>query len=867
MVRTSPQNLSPRSILATMIANLPIHAVLDELKAALDQRDEAVLQAPPGAGKTTIVPLEFLAADWLADQTILVLEPRRIATRSAAERMAQLLGESVGDRVGYRMRLDARVGPKTRIEVITEGILTRRLQDDPALVGVGLVIFDEYHERSLDADLGLALCLKSREVFRDSPLKILIMSATLEGERLSELLNDAPIITSKGQSWPVDVIYGRAAQPKERIIDRMVTTIVSALQANPDSSLLAFLPGEGEIRRVAEALQPLIDSTTMLTPLYGNLPLEQQRRAVAPVTEPGLRKVVIATNIAETSITIEGVDVVVDSGLERQAIFDPNTAMTRLQTRKISQASAIQRAGRAGRLRPGKCYRLWSEEQQQGLVPYGRPEITSADLAPLAIQLLHWGLDHPSDLAWLDEPSTGAWQQALELLSQLGATEQKGTTLLLSHHGKMMSRLSLPPRLSHMLINAQLINQATMACCLAALFSDRDPFSGREPIRYAGRDQSDNIGADLNSRLDILLKKTECPQSKRGWLKRTLQLADRYQQQLQRLSITPETQLNDEDVAGFLVACAFPDRIGRKRHAGGYQLSNGRSATIADSDRLGKHRWLAIAEVGGIAGRKGDIIRIAAPFNPDLLNSALQALTTDSTQIEWDKKSGRFIAEQLQNIGALVLNREAIPQLSGEAKSQAICTLLRREGLSLFKCWNNFQEWRARVQLVREHLHPEWPDLGNDKLLATLEIWLAPYVGTISRLDELRKLDIKQIWLDHLGYGRQQELNRLVPELIKVPSGSNIRINYKEMPPVLAVKLQEMFGSDATPAILDGKVELLVHLLSPAGRPLQVTQDLAGFWRSSYQDVKKEMKGRYPKHPWPDDPTEAIATRHTKNRR
>jgi ATP-dependent helicase HrpB len=348
---------------------------------------------------------------------------------------------------------------------------------------------------------------------------------------------------------------------------------------------------------------------------------------------------------------------------------------------------------------------------------------------------------------------------------------------------------------------------------------------------------------------------------------RTLQLADRYRQQLRGLSITPATRLTEEDVAGFLVACAFPDRIGRKRHAGGYQLSNGRSASFATSDRLDKNRWLAIAEVGGIAGRKGDIIRIAAPFNPDLLNSALPLLTTESTQIEWDKKSGRFIAERLQNIGALVLKREAIPQLSEEAKSQAICSHLRREGLSLFKCWNNFQEWRARVQLVREYLHPEWPNLSDDKLLATLETWLGPYLGPINRLDELQNLDIKQMWLDHLGYERQQELKRLAPELMEVPSGSNIRINYREMPPVLAVKLQEMFGSDATPAILDGKVELLVHLLSPAGRPLQVTQDLAGFWRSSYKEVKKEMKGRYPKHPWPDDPTEAVATRHTKNRR
>jgi ATP-dependent helicase HrpB len=838
-----------------MITNLPIHAVLNELKEHLRQRDEAVLQAPPGAGKTTIVPLEFLNEDWLGNQTILVLEPRRIATRNAAERMAELLGQSVGDQVGYRMRLDSKISPRTRIEVITEGILTRMLQDDPELTNVGMVIFDEFHERSLDADLGLALCLKSREIFRRSPLKLLIMSATLDGQRISSLLNDAPIITSSGRTWPVDVIYGKAAQPREKISDRMIAVIKSALAQNPGSSLLAFLPGESEIRRVAEALQGSIDAQTLITPLFGSLSLAEQRRAIAYT---GIRKVVLATNIAETSITIEGVDVVVDSGLERQAIFDPNTAMTRLHTTKISQASATQRAGRAGRLRPGKCYRLWSAEQQKSLVPFTAPEILSADLAPLAMQLLHWGLDTPAELDWLDEPSMGAWQQALVLLADLGATASNGLSVVLTDHGEMIARLPLPPRLAHMLICGATINEATTACALASLFSDRDPFT-----RFKPDTEQD---ADIQLRLDILLRKSKCPASKQGWLTRTLQLAARYQQQLDKLRISPSGALEPKAVTGYLVASAFPDRIGRRRHAGGFQLANGRSANLPDGDRLGKYRWLAIAEVGGIARRKGDVIRTATPLDADLFETSLGMLKHTATQIEWDKKSGRFIAERQTLVGSLILDREDLKEISEVEKVVAICAHVRKEGLALFKIYQKFNEWRNRVQLARQHVKSDWPDLCDRVLLDTLEDWLGPYLGPISRLDDLKKINIEQIWIDVLGFQKQKDMARLVPEVIRVPSGSKIKINYQEQPPVLAVKLQEMFGCEATPTILDGKVALLIHLLSPAGRPLQVTQDLAGFWHSSYKEVKKEMKGRYPKHPWPDDPTAAVATRHTKKR-
>ncbi|MFT7090306.1 MAG: ATP-dependent helicase HrpB [Sulfitobacter sp.] len=854
MLRAKPQKLAPSSILSDMITNLPIHAVLNELKEQLRQRDEAVLQAPPGAGKTTIVPLEFLNENWLGNQTILVLEPRRIATRNAAERMAELLGQAVGEQVGYRMRLESKIGPHTQIEVITEGILTRMLQDDPELSGVGMVIFDEFHERSLDADLGLALCLKSREIFRDVPLKLLVMSATLDGKRISSMLNDAPVITSSGRAWPVDVIYGKAAQPRERTSDRMVAAIKSALEQNPDSSLLAFFPGEGEIRQVAAALESVVDARTLIAPLFGSLSLPEQRRAIAPTGDSNIRKVVLATNIAETSITIEGVDVVVDSGLERQAIFDANTAMTRLHTTRISQASATQRAGRAGRLRPGKCYRLWSAEQQKSLAPYTAPEILSADLAPLAMQLLHWGLDTPAELKWLDEPSTGAWQQALALLADLGATASNGLSVVLSDHGELISRLPLPPRLAHMLICGAAINESATACALASLFSDRDPFTGVEQ------------DADIQLRVDILLRKTKCPGNKQGWLNRTRQLAERYQQQLDKLNIVPSTSLVQDAITGYLVASAFPDRIGRRRHAGGFQLANGRSANLPDGDRLSQHRWLAIAEVGGIARRKGDMIRTATPLDADLFESSLSMLKHTATQIEWDKKSGRFIAERQTLVGSLILERANLAEIPETEKVKAICDHVRKDGLTLFKTYQKFNAWRNRVQLVRQYLKPEWPDLRDQHLLDTLESWLGPYLGPISRLDDLKKINIEKIWIDNLGFQKQQDIARLVPEVMSVPSGSKIKINYQEQPPVLAVKLQEMFGCERSPSILDGKVELLIHLLSPAGRPLQVTQDLAGFWQSSYKEVKKEMKGRYPKHPWPDDPTAAVATRHTKKR-
>ena len=846
--------------------SLPVEECLDTLKQRLSERDEVVLEAPPGAGKTTLVPLALLAEPWLAGRKILMLEPRRIATRSAAYRMASLLNESPGQTVGYRMRLDSKIGNRTQIEIITEGILTRMLQQDPSLEDVGLVIFDEFHERNLDSDLALALCLKGRALFRNNTeqgppaLKILVMSATLDSKNIARLLRDAPIVKSEGRAYPVDIIYSRARQPNERIVERMVATIKQALADNPRSSLLAFLPGQGEIRRTTEALADWLLSKKIkdihLRPLYGNLSIEEQQKAIAPMSgkESNDQKVVLATNIAETSLTIEGVDVVVDSGLAREARFNPATGMTGLHTVKISSASSVQRAGRAGRLRPGKCYRLWSAEQQQQLAQHGTAEILQADLAPLALQLLQWGVDDPAELTWLDPPPRGHWQQALGLLELLGALVEHNGARMLSTHGQAMTALALHPRLAHLLLRGAEIGCINQASLLASLLSDRDPLSDDNP--------------DLGDRLDMLAGETPCPPQSRRWAERTRQLARQLERQVTRLNLQkPELRclIQADQVPGFLLACAYPDRVARRRHSGGYQLANGRSANLAGTHRLGKHRWLAVAEVSGMQGGKGDVIRSAAALDETLFSAALGDLVRAETIAHWDKKTGRFVAEAQQKIGALVLQKSTLDEVPADAKQKALIQFLQDEALKPLP-WNaELNQWCARVSLLRS-IEPDrdWPDVSHAGLLATLETWLAPYLDKVISLQDFRKLKLKDILTGQLTWAQQQRLDQLAPVRFTVPSGSSIAIDYTQTPPVLAVKLQEMFGCDQTPTVAGGKVALLVHLLSPAGRPLQITQDLAGFWRSSYHDVKKEMKGRYPKHPWPDDPLVAPATRKTR---
>jgi ATP-dependent helicase HrpB len=851
------------------LPSLPIENCLEQLRQSLCEHGQVVLEAPPGAGKTTIVPLALIDEPWLAGRKILMLEPRRIATRAAAYRMASLLGESPGETVGYRMRLESKTGRHTRIEVITEGILTRMLQQDPALDGVGLVIFDEFHERNLDSDLALPLCLQGRMLFADdpggkqSPLKILVMSATLDGDALSKALADAPLVKSEGRAFPVDIIYGRAREARERTVDPVVASVRQALTENPQSSVLVFLPGQGEIQRCNDMLAEWILERKIrgvhLRPLFGNLSMEEQQRAIAPLSgkDAGDQKVVLATNIAETSLTIEGVDVVVDSGLAREARFDPTTGMTGLHTVRISNASSQQRAGRAGRTAPGKCYRLWSAAQQQQLVAHGAPEILNADLAPLALQLLQWGVDDPAELTWLDAPPRGPWQQAIDLLESLGAIERKADSLILSAHGAAMSSLPLHPRLAHLLLCGAASGCGRPAALLASLLSDRDPMT-RE-------------GPDIGQRLDILTGEARCPSRYQGWAARTRQLAGQFERQLGKLKtsrLAPGFLLTAEQTPGYLLACAYPDRIARRRHSGGYQLANGRSANITGEHHLGRNRWLAVAEVSGMVGGKGDVIRSAAALDEALFSTALQDMVSDETIAQWDKQSSRFVAEEQHRIGALVLQRKPLDEVPVAAKRAALIDYLRDQELRPLPWSDEHRQWCARVCLLHSVAGGQgWPDVSQAALLATLDDWLGPYLDRVRLLQDFKKLDLGAILQALLPWELQQRLKQLAPPRLQVPSGSSIAIDYTRSPPVLAVKLQEMFGCEQTPTVAGGKVALLVHLLSPAGRPLQITQDLVGFWRSSYHDVKKEMKGRYPKHPWPDDPLVAIPTRKTRGRR
>ena len=836
---------------------LPVIDILEALKSTLQRHHEAILQAPPGAGKTTLVPLALATEPWLGHKKILMLEPRRIATRAAAHRMAELLHESVGQTVGYRMRLDTKVSSYTKIEVITEGILTRMLQEDPSLFDVGLVIFDEFHERSLDADLALALCLKGRSLFReDDPLKVLIMSATLDSHKL-EQLTSAPVVQSEGKQYPVDIVYGKPSQPKDAINDKAVAATLRALTDNPDSSILVFLPGQGEIKRVENSLAIELQARNIkdvhLRTLYGNLPLEAQQAAIAPAPNRGERKIVLATNIAETSLTIEGVDVVIDSGFAREPVFDPTTGMTRLHTRKISQASSTQRMGRAGRLRPGKCYRLWSKSQQDQMAPHATPEILNADLTPVALQLLQWGINDPLELSWLDPPASGPWQQAIALLLTLGAAVKGDNGLQLTKHGAQMAGLAAHPRLAHMLICGQSIGYADTASLVASILSDRDPFGRNNP--------------DINERIDILLGQSKCPNQYRGWFHRTHQLAKQFGAQISRLETATTQSLERHQVSGYLIACAYPDRIARRRHAGGFQLSNGRGASIPGSHVLEKSKWLAVAEVGGIARAKGDVIQSAATLDEALFESLLTDQVMQKTIVEWDTKTKRFIAEQRQQIGELVVSRSQLSKIPADAKKEALIKHVQASGLEILPFTPELRQWQARVELVRTTTgNKTWPDVSNEHLLASMDDWLGPYLEPVNLLSHFKKLDLKSILTALLTWEQNQQLNVLAPMRLQVPSGASHTLDYTIVPPVLAVKLQEMFGCVDTPMIVNGRVPITVHLLSPAGRPLQVTQDLAGFWNTSYREVRKEMKGRYPKHPWPEDPGNAVPTRRTNPR-
>ncbi|MYM61869.1 ATP-dependent helicase HrpB [Pseudomaricurvus sp. HS19] len=838
------------------MSELPIQEVIPAIREALNAGDELVLEAPPGAGKTTLVPLALLQESWLQGQKIIMLEPRRLAARGAAERLAANLGEPVGATVGYRVRLDSKVGPDTRIEVVTEGILGRWLQDDPSLDGVGLLIFDEFHERSLDADTGLALTLQGRDLFadlREQPLKLLVMSATLEGDRVSTLLGGAPVVRSEGRAYPVDIRYGDPYRFDQRTDARVVATVLQALQEE-EGSLLVFLPGVGEIRRVEEQLRErLTDSSVLLAPLYGDLSLDQQRLAIAPSPQ-GQRKVVLATSIAESSLTIDGVRVVVDAGLSRGPAFDPVSGLTRLNTRRVSRASSEQRAGRAGRTAPGACYRLWSRQQQDELAAYPDPEITNADLAPLALQLLAWGCNDPTDLLWLDPPAVGPFRQALEMLHQLGAVS--ADLCQLTELGQQLPALPAHPRLAAMMLEGQQLGHAQLACQLAALLSERDPINSGS--------------ADIGLRLELLNGERKIDGRQRSAVERLRQQVRQYLRILPDLDHGRTVNACTADQAvGLLLACAYPDRVALRRSEQGrnYQMANGRSVELAEGDPLAREPALVIAAAGGQQGRSQDRVFLAAALDMALFQSLCPERLQSQVVVEWDERAGKLVAEEQLKLGRLVLQRQRLTDVQPEIRQQALVELVAKRGLSLFDWSEEVQQWRGRVMLMRSLQDGEnspWPDVSDTGLLATLHEWLAPYINDVSKLEDFRRLNLLSMLQSLLPWPLPAQLDEQVPTHVVVPSGSRIAIDYTQTPPVLAVKLQEMFGCVDTPTVAGGRVRLLCHLLSPARRPLQVTQDLRGFWSGSYEHVKKEMKGRYPKHPWPDDPLQALPTAKTK---
>ncbi|WP_223525599.1 ATP-dependent helicase HrpB [Pseudomonas sp. A-B-26] len=836
--------------------SLPIDAALPALLQALTDRNEVILQAPPGAGKTTRVPLAVLREKWLGDQTILMLEPRRLAARAAAERLASELGEKVGETVGYRIRLESRVSPRTRIEVVTEGILARRLQEDPALEGVGLVIFDEFHSRNLDADLALALTLNGRELLRDEqPLKVLVMSATLEGERLSRLLEDAPVITSEGRMYPVSNLWGRPFQPGEFVEPRVVQACLEAIEEQR-GSILVFLPGQAEIRRVNQQLAETLGewSDVILCPLHGELELSAQRAAIDPAPE-GKRKVVLATNIAETSLTIEGVRVVIDAGLERVPRFDPRSGMTRLDTQRISRASATQRAGRAGRLEPGVCYRLWSEAQHDQLDAYSSAEIIQADLAGLALQLARWGVT-PSQLKWLDQPPSSAFSQARDLLHRLSALHSDGR---LSAHGQAMAEVPAHPRIAHLLLRGHSLGLGDMACDVAGLLGERDILRG--------------AGADLHSRLMLVSGEQKAQRGVQGGVQRVRQLARQYRNYLRGRPTQAVSDSGHSRWLGCLLAFAYPDRIAQQRRPCGaeYRLANGRAALFSEPDALMKNPWLVIADLGSRKGQREERIYLASDFDPALFDSVLAEQVRVIDQLDWDEREGVLRAERQRKVGELVLATEPLNGLDEAERTQALVNLVRRKGLELLPWTPEVRQWQSRVALLREldlkqGSQSHWPDLNDVALLDSLETWLQPYLNNVNRLSHFGQLDLTSILRNILPWPLQQQLQEMAPTHITVPSGTSVRLDYSEVPPILAVRLQELFGLADTPCIAAGRQTLKLHLLSPARRPVQVTQDLANFWRSTYAEVKKDLKGRYPKHYWPDDPLVAEATARAKPR-
>lgn len=816
---------------------LPIEPSIPALREALRAFGAAVLQAPPGAGKTTRVPLALLDEPWLAGRRIVMLEPRRLAARAAAARMAATLSERVGAAVGYRIRHDTRVGPRTRIEVVTEGILTRMLQSDPTLQSAGLVIFDEFHERSLHADVGLALTLQAKSVLRDD-LRILVMSATLDEGPVAGLLGGAPVVRSQGQSFRVETKY--LPRPSEVRIESALASAVRQAIDTETGDVLVFLPGAGEIRRVAEMLDGL---PADVIPLHGGLTVELQERAIRP-SLASRRKVVLATSIAETSLTIEGVRVVVDSGLARVPRYSPRSGMTTLATVRVSRAAADQRRGRAGRVEPGVCYRLWSQGEDAALLPAAIPEILESDLTPLVLDLAAVGVIDPAELAWLDPPPAGAFAQAQALLLQLGALD---SARRVTRHGRALAGLPMHPRLAHMVVRGRELGAGQTACDLAAILGERDLVGWSYGV-------SD---ADLSLRLDLL----------RGTVERAGVDRDALRRARAEATICKVRGERDERgvALGVLVAFAYPDRIARRRQGqdGRYLFRNGQGAAL-DPQSLAREEFLVVADVDA-RGREGRIL-LAAPISLEEIEEHFANDIERQDVIEWDSVTRGVISRQRACLGAIILRDAPLSEPDSTRVLEVLLTYIGEKGLDVLAWSDSGRRLRNRLAFLHR-LDGAWPDVSTETLLGSRNDWLAPHLHGIRRADDLGRLDVGEALLGLLAWEQRARLDEWAPSHIQVPSGSRIPVDYSASEsPVLAVRLQEVFGLTETPRVGLGRIPVTLHLLSPAGRPVQVTRDLAGFWRNTYFEVRKDLKGRYPKHFWPDDPLEAEPTRHARRR-
>jgi ATP-dependent helicase HrpB len=812
-------------------AGLPIAAVLDDLREALRASNRAVLSAPPGAGKTTIVPLALMDEPW-RDGRIILLEPRRLAARAAASRMASLLGEIVGERAGYRMRLDTKVSARTCVEVVTEGVFSRMILEDPELTGVSAVIFDEFHERSLDADFGLALALDAQSALRED-LRILVMSATLDTDRVARLLQDPAVIRSEGRSFPVEIRY-RERPAQERVEDAMVRAIAEA-HHDEEGSILAFLPGQGEITRAAERLQGRFGADTVIAPLFGNLSQQDQDLAIKPPPS-GLRKIVLATSIAETSITIDGVRIVIDSGLQRLPVFEASTGITRLETVRVSQASADQRAGRAGRTAPGIAIRLWHAGQTAALPPFTPPQILASDLSGLVLDLAHWGVTDPAALAFLDPPPAASFAEAKNLLEQLGALDGTGG---LTPKGRLMRDLALPPRLAAMVLRAYEEGLGQAASQLAVLLTEQG-LGGNE--------------VDLDERL----RRFRSDRSERAQASR--RLAERLTAGLPKVR-----QLHEPVSAGALLLHAFPDRVALQRGGRGrFVLANGRGAELPEQERLASATMLVVADLSGRAAKQR-ILSAAQVSRVDVEAAFPQAMQIRD-ECFFESSSRQVRARKVKRLAALVLEETPLPRPRGEDAARALAEGVRTIGLRSLPFSKEASQLRDRVGFLHRSIGAPWPDVGEQALLARLDDWFVPFQGDAAGLDTISPKTLLDGLRSLISHELLRDLDRLAPTHFVAPTGQRHPIAYDGEEPTLTIRVQELFGLKTHPTVAEGRLPLLLELTSPAHRPIQTTRDLPGFWSGSWKDVRADMRGRYPKHPWPDKPAEAEATSRAKPR-